>query len=162
MTPADENQPRITSPESLREATEVRSDVLRRDIDSSVGRIQETGESRLKRSHIDPVWKRTKFRESQPFRISAVTLAPEDAEAANALAWVLIETNGAATRAVILSEIAVGTNARADFLDTYAQALAAVGRCAEALVQARLAADQEPEYAATVDEVERTCTPSGP
>lgn len=92
----------------------------------------------------------------------AVTLAPEDAEAANALAWVLIETNDAATRAVTLSEIAVGTNARADFLDTYAQALAAVGRCAEALVQAHLAADQEPEYAATVDTVERTCTPSGP
>jgi len=89
-------------------------------------------------------------------------LDPWDPETANALAWTLLQTGGDAGRAVTLAELAVGTQPRPDFLDTQARALAAVGRCADALDRARQAAAGDTDYLETVDEIERTCSEAAP
>ena len=88
----------------------------------------------------------------------AVALEPDRAEAANALSWLLLDEGRDLERALRLAERAVGaTEANADFLDTQARALRALGRCAQALVQARKAAALDSEYAARRDALEREC-----
>ena len=89
----------------------------------------------------------------------ALRLDPWRPETANALAWTLLLTGGDATRALTLAELAVENEPKPDYLDTYARALAAAGRCPDALAAARRAAAEEPTYQGAVGEIERMCPP---
>jgi tetratricopeptide (TPR) repeat protein len=86
----------------------------------------------------------------------ALTLDPENAEAANGLAWLLLDEGASLDRALELAAQAADSE-RADHLDTYARALDAAGRCPEALVQARRAAALDGEYAARRDDLITRC-----
>lgn len=87
----------------------------------------------------------------------AIALEPTRAEAANGLAWMLLEAGREPGRALALAALAVGKFERADYLDTHARALAAAGRCEEALAQARKAADLEAEYVERHNELAASC-----
>jgi len=93
----------------------------------------------------------------------AIALAPTHAEAANGLAWLLLDAGSDSSRALALAALAVGRLERADYLDTHARALAVAGQCQAALAQARKAANLEPEYVEHYDDLAASCTPgAGP
>jgi Flp pilus assembly protein TadD len=97
---------------------------------------------------------------------------PQSPEAANGLAWTLIQTSGSAERAVKLAELAVEHAPTAYYLDTLARAYLKAGDCARAAKaahQALTAMPEEETFRQLVEVVRRACgdergtaPPSGP
>jgi hypothetical protein len=85
---------------------------------------------------------------------------PNSPDAANGLAWTLLETGGSAREAARLAEQATTSRPIAPFFDTLARACLAAGRCGDAREAAEkaVAADSlSADYRSRLEEISRSC-----
>ena len=94
------------------------------------------------------------------YEILPSDVLPDSDEAANGLAWCLLETKGPTEKAVRLAEAAVGRSPIAPYLDTLAWAYLEAGQCDDArrvALKTLELAPAEPSYQARLAEIQRRC-----